>query len=102
MQAAEALEPGLARTFGNWIEQASRVLGERHRVIHSLWILRANASGIAEYSARHPRTALEMDANPDSLRNIATRLDECSDYGFELIFTNGPQLKPRKDKSEHA
>ena len=92
-QAADSLEPSIARLFRQWVDHAEQLLDERHRVIHSIWMLRAAAPGVAQYFAQHPRTKHLMDAEPDAIGDIAAQLNKCSDDGFTLIFTNASRLR---------
>lgn len=87
-QAADLLYPALADAFGEWIVTAQELLAERHRIVHSTWLIRAAEPGRGEYYGVHPRTGFETDPDLESIHQIAERLDQCSTDGFELIFAN--------------
>lgn len=92
-KAADSLEPDLAEKFGAWIENARKLLSERHRIVHSTWLIRAASPGVGEYFGRHPRTQAETNPDPGRIREIALLLDQCSADGFDLIFAHARMLK---------
>jgi hypothetical protein len=98
-QAAASLEEGLADAFGTWVESARQLLSERHRIVHSTWLIRATAPGVGEYFGRHPRTHTDVDPDLGYLRRISSRLDECATDGFDLIFAHAPMLKSQDGSS---
>jgi hypothetical protein len=93
-QAAGLLDLDLAASFGAWVARAKAVLEERHQIVHSVWMMRAAAPGVGEYFGRHPRTRAESASDPAKLQEVASRIDSCTNDGFQLIFDNAPRLRP--------
>ncbi len=92
-KAADCLDSDLADAFGAWIEDASKLLAERHLIVHSTWLIRAASPGVGEYFGRHPRTQSETNPDPGRIREIALLLDQCSTDGFDLVFAHARILK---------
>lgn len=86
-QAVDLLDADSAASFGAWVAQAEAMLLERHRLIHSVWMMRAVSPDVGEYVGRHPRSQTGTDPDPVRLREIADRLESCTNDGFRLIWS---------------
>jgi hypothetical protein len=56
-------------------------------------MVKAVAPGVGAYFGRHGRTQTDFDAKPETIREVAQRLDECTTRGFDLIWQWAPNLR---------
>jgi hypothetical protein len=93
-RSLKSLESPVREEFTAWVENATRLLEERHKIVHALWGLKAVSIGVGAYFGYHARTQTEVAAEPEIINEAASRLEACATQGFELFFRWGPRVRP--------